>query len=637
MTAQTTAEKPTIKILLYTDDPNAISESDNLLGLSSMKERLEAHAPAFAKLSIKWVSRSSDRNHHADNKLDVVMSREEVETGAPFDEIWFFGLHQTNTEKFSLGVFRGGPASELDANEVDALRKWMNAEKGLGLGVLMTGDHNNPVPPNRILNTNGGCADTVEAPELLGLGRALGRCVPRAGALRKWDGPPSSRANDNLNTISSTGFQTDRVPQNLIHERFNPAGELDRNGGPHPLFFYQQGSFIDVFPDHRHEGELVIPDVLDHDVWPFGPNGQPRPTIVAFGTDRRTDKQIGLVSAYDGDLAGVGRIVADSSWHHYVNINLKGFPHPAPPDSNSDKIGQFYGNLAVWLAPVSKRRQMAQAMYWELADYTLLLEQVDDPLRTGITAYSLLERAASPCEIHELLHVFDKEQQAARRFPASENGWNTEEKLGSVLTCYHDAMKQAEHAVNGSVSYSPADISTKAFRRAMAAPGNEPPPRDEKRRTTMACGENQTEWTIEMKRDPKPNEPELRRTLVFCLNAQNGVVTGEVSDGAEGQFLSTVTGEQSPLENVEDFGDLNFMFMSLNFKWGAADMVLSGLTFKTPETSHFRGRFQATSLNGAPSNGTARALAGGAVEVRALDELINPGNGDTGTGTGQQT
>jgi len=134
MTAQTLAEKPTIKILLYTDDPNVISDGKNLLGLNSMIERLKAHAPVFADLSIKWVSRSSDPNHHADNKLNLVMCKEVEQTGEPFDEIWFFGLHQANTKRFSLGVFRGGPDSELSADEIDELNNWMKVEGGSGGG-----------------------------------------------------------------------------------------------------------------------------------------------------------------------------------------------------------------------------------------------------------------------------------------------------------------------------------------------------------------------------------------------------------------------------------------------------------------------------------------------------------------------
>ena len=577
MTAQIVAKRPTIKILLYTDDPNVISQGTNLLGLSSMIDRLKAHPPAFADLSVKWVSRSSDSQHHADNKLNVVMAREIEETNEPFDEIWFFGLHQANTERFSLGVFRGGPESELDAQEVEALEKWMKIENGSGGGgVLMTGDHNNPAPPNLLQSTNGRVAQTVETPELLGLGRALGCWVPRAGALRKWEGPPSSQSDQNLSTLASTEFQTDRVPQGLIHERVNDAGEPDPQGQPHPLFFYQPRTFINVFPDHRHEGKLVIPDLSNEDVWPTGPTGQPKPCVVASGTDARDGKRINLVTAYDGDRAGVGRIVADSSWHHYVNMNLMGFPHPAPANSNSDKIGQFYGNLAVWLAPKHKRRQMAQAMYLELGDFTQLMEPQSESIQTGEVAYSLLERAASACEVHELLRAFESEQPASSVEKPVKSVGAKKQALGALLGAYHRERVRAERATDAGELANPADIFMRALRGGQNGNG-----------TSTGSGPGQTrvsgvpemqgkrEWTIDLVRESRLNQPAFRAILVFNLNAENGIITGTVSEGIEGTLLSTVTGTYQPLSGI------SYWFMTLDFKWGDTDVMVSGVTYES--------------------------------------------------------
>src|SRR5215217_3174231 len=122
MTAQLSASVPTIKILFYTDDPQvALSERPGeFLGIGSMDQRLHAHAPAFARLETTLVNRNSVA--HADNKLDAVLDRER------FDEIWFFGIHQANIGRFSVGAFRGGPNSELDANEIAALERWMSAK-----------------------------------------------------------------------------------------------------------------------------------------------------------------------------------------------------------------------------------------------------------------------------------------------------------------------------------------------------------------------------------------------------------------------------------------------------------------------------------------------------------------------------
>lgn len=632
MTVQLLAAKPTIKILLYTDDPTTITDGNNLLGLGSMIERLKAHAPQFANLSIKWASRNSDQNNHADNKLDLLMSKEIKETGAPFDEIWFFGLHQANTDRFSLGVCRGGPESELSPDEIEALDKWMKVDGGSGGGVLMTGDHNNPVPPNWLPNKNGRCPDTVNKPELFGLGRAIGRCVPRAGELRKWDGSPSSRGDDSLNTLASAGFQSDRVPQQLSHELVNVDGEPDPHGEPHPLFFYRPGRFVDIFPDHRHEGALANPDLTNTAVWPVGPTGQPKPCVVARGTNRRTGEKISLVTAYDGDRAGVGRIVADSSWHHYLNLNLKGFPHPAPPKSDSDKLGQYYGNLALWLAPLPKRRQMAQAMLWELANFTLLLEQREAPLQTGEIAYSILSRSTSPCEIHELLRASGQMQFVQRGSSDSgmENLTNTEkEALGSVIDSYQKALIRAEQESVPMKSFDLENVSQELPRANVATaaasssagidPSNGSANLREKSSAATSTTENK-EWTIDIKRDAPAGEPQFTATLVFSLDIQDGVVTGQVWNGIDREFLSAVSG------TCKQLPDLNQSIVALEFQWGSVNMTLRGTMVET-DTVTFTGRYTASALTTLPTPPSRTDPP----------YRMAPGDGDTGSGTGQQT
>ena len=473
MSEQLSAGRPKIKILLYTDDPqvSTTNKFGEFLGLGSMIERLNEHAPAFADLEIKWESRSSDNSHHADNKINDVLKREAENTGQPFDEIWFFGLHQANTEKFSLGAFRGGPNSELDLEEVKELEKWMGTKDGApGGGVLITGDHANASPPKLIATPGSPCGDTSASASYLGLGRAIGRCVPRAGLLRRWEGPPTHRAQDSYNTIGISGFQMDRTPQKLHLRNVNLDGDPDNNGQPHPLFFFAPGQFIDSFPDHAHEGAVVIPPLGE--AWPTGPKGQTKPHVVALGIDPRNDQTLNIIATYNGDLAGVGRIVADSTWHHYMNLNLSGFPHPAPKGSVSDQIGQFYANLAIWLAPRNKRIQMARAMCWQLAQYTLLLEEQGDPESIGNIANFVLHKAASPCEINELLQVLPPLESGG--LPAATEADDSDQPsrelfLGVVLDAYHQTMIQSETeeplAADESVPNTVDKLVEVAFRR----------------------------------------------------------------------------------------------------------------------------------------------------------------------------
>src|ERR1051326_4669149 len=191
-------ERPTIKILLYTDAPfDVVKEPVGDFGLGRMIALLKAHAPAFADLCVKWESRYPRGSTHADNKIHVLLRREQEETGQPFDQIWFFGLHQVNKKNFDPRLGGGGPESELDADEVKALRAWM----GQGGGVLMTGDHANLRPEDALEpDPNPPCPYRFGNPPFAGLGRALGRCVQRAGEMRDWDGPPTAREEDSNDT-----------------------------------------------------------------------------------------------------------------------------------------------------------------------------------------------------------------------------------------------------------------------------------------------------------------------------------------------------------------------------------------------------------------------------------------------------
>jgi hypothetical protein len=111
----------------------------------------------------------------------------------------------------------------------------------------------------------------------------------------------------------------------------------------------------------------------------------------------------------------VGRIVSDSSFHHYLNINLRNFPSPSPIGSAADQIGQYYGNLAMWLCPRTIRQQMAHAMVGSLAIHPSILEEFGNPpLTVGTAAYSLIANLASPCEIHELLQSIMPEKLLSR-------------------------------------------------------------------------------------------------------------------------------------------------------------------------------------------------------------------------------
>lgn len=404
--------RPTVRILFYTDSPLVSLDDAQDFGVSHLRNLITGRNTFYVDFQIDLLNRHS--TGHAANKLTSALLRR-------YDQVWFFGVLMCNVP--------GAPDNELTNTEVTALSNWM----GQG-GVLITGDHANPKPAGAAAGLDG----------LLNLGRAIGHRVPRAGLLRKWEGPPgadvagshNTQEPDGVNSLDNLTLQDDAIPQRLILKQYPLHGGFPfwfRRSRPHPLFCGRSGP-IRVFPDHMHEGQLLIPSSFSAGTWPTGPTTQPLPEIIARGTDKRTGDVYGVTTAYDGSVAGVGRIVADATWHHYFNVNLRGFPAGATLDSISD----FYVNLAVWLSPAPKRDAMRCHLWWWLALHPAVYMVAHNPVYVlGETAYNVLGRVANQCRISEFIlppHLF--EQVVPGRFP-----WPPEELLlGGIIKQYHEAV-----------------------------------------------------------------------------------------------------------------------------------------------------------------------------------------------------
>jgi hypothetical protein len=291
-----------------------------------------------------------------------------------FDQVWLFGA-ESNAINQNLA-----PA------EVQALAHFMNA----GGGVFATGDHAN-------------------------LGAALSGAVPRVRSMRKWYYPGAGPLGEppSPDPLSADRFDTTRP---------NPPGQFPFDNQsdvvpmvitptywpyifwryPHPLLCGRQG-VIDVMPDHMHEGEVLTPTGADPaSGWTGTPvpgglgttvnvngemiveypalNGhQEAPVIVAQAdvigghttpsTEGHTGSSIptnarrfACIGAYDGFRSGVGRVVVDSTWHHFFDLNIVGDPTaPAPKNQgfNATVAGQdvlarienYFVNIATWLTP----------------------------------------------------------------------------------------------------------------------------------------------------------------------------------------------------------------------------------------------------------------------------------------------
>jgi hypothetical protein len=73
----------------------------------------------------------------------------------------------------------------------------------------------------------------------------------------------------------------------------------------------------------------------------------------------------GILGGYDGHQVNIGRVVVDSTWHHWLNINLNGidsgsinnvsqgglYDSSNNPTPEYQEIQQYFQNIAAWLEP----------------------------------------------------------------------------------------------------------------------------------------------------------------------------------------------------------------------------------------------------------------------------------------------
>ncbi len=437
----------TVKVLIVTDGNLDFGEGD--FGLSTFVRVLKNEAPSRVKfdLTLAHINNVSDakmliaepgianriKSFRFDNAAHF--------TADLYDQVWLFGIDTS----YPTAAGRG---PSLAAAEVSAIHAHMQR----GGGVFATGDHGF-------------------------LGQALCSALPRVRGMRYWGDFPSS--SNNLNQVSMTGpmrndsnqeghdagtsfsDQSDDIPQPLDLLLYSSyAGFLRNARYPHPLMCGRMGR-IDVFPDHPHEGECRVPpdvslsfggaaeyppDGSGHQIVPelvasgrvragnttrsTGPNGMKSPTVA---------QSFGVVSAYDGHRAGgKGRVVCDSTWHHFINVNLIGvlegggfdeFANTGEDTSKHDgflsspaglaalsKIKNYYTNIGVWISPPARHECFRRFIWWEvifsdrlieatLTSPDIALERIPSStlMQIGIHARDVFAHRAGQCQTLEWL------------------------------------------------------------------------------------------------------------------------------------------------------------------------------------------------------------------------------------------
>ena len=443
-----------IRILIYTDHLRIVDKKGVPKGVTDLITFIQHKAKELVEVEITAINR-----HVSLITKNVSQGANKLSWGlvSGFDEIWIFGTRQLN--RTADEPAKAEPYNELDEHEIAVLESWMNA----GGGLMFTGDHSEPNPTIEHRH----CAEPGHL-TFINLGAALGSSIPRAKDLRVWKGPPTycpTPPRDNVNTqekgkcfgnLDTSCHQYDDLPQVLL-----PISP------PHKLFLYRNADNVEVpitvLPDHMHEGKVLVPLALDNS-WP---KDSLFPVIAARGVDKRKfpngeTREYDLVVAYDGHPHQVGRIVADSSFHHFINVNLQSIQGRTCcgtpiPDTHLDQIAHYFMNLVLWLAPKSKREAIKSELWFRLAKHADVLEARGSGIRgLGQAARSVASMEWGDSNLHQLLTQSDGDKVLSSfdrllsmAFPADYLSSETEDVncddfLGTAIAVYHHVFEQEQ-------------------------------------------------------------------------------------------------------------------------------------------------------------------------------------------------
>ncbi len=243
----------------------------------------------------------------------------------------------------------------------------------------------------------------------------------------------------NPQTQNPDRLEGDRFAQPIEVVRWRvSASDLVRPTLPHSVLATPTGA-IETFPDHMHEGDVIADDqvqldnpldIADYDrpeyplvsitINPGGaaalavnnPRSRPRPHVAAYGRTTNpsppvtqvvlalaaevpgisvpwlTTKQFALIGTYDGDSAGIGRVVVESTWHHWFSYNLHGFVEDGP-DAQYGLMQTYYRNVAIWLATPAQRQSMLASVLWE----AVVSDSMAFPLAPPLSVWAMGEKA----------------------------------------------------------------------------------------------------------------------------------------------------------------------------------------------------------------------------------------------------
>ncbi len=492
----------TVKILMLVDD--GISFNQFYFGLSEVLDTLRNNPEWWVNFDITRAHRQTDPNPpvagspaeplyapHYEN-FKFTQSGFDIND---YDQVWFYGFNLSQSTS-------GANPPALTDPELEILFRWMDA----GGGVFATGDHAQ-------------------------LGASLCARIPRVRNMRKWlAGVPSPVGADRHDTLvkghdyaATPGVdesaqytfddESDDVPMKIrlrwymhhhchggIHHHYHHwHWHYFLRRSPHPVLCGKDGP-ITILPDHPHEGEVVVPaDLTDNPTFgaytaPEYPDygGNPlAPEIIAWARvqddhgpapfnfkGEANGKEFGAIGAYNGHCVDVGRVVVDSTWHHWFDVNLtgrmffntdnpgnvttgdprklNGFNDTPQGQQALDRIRNYFRNVAIWLSPKAKLRCMVWRACWNaLFRYPLHADlNVHMPIWViGHHAIDVLGKYAGQCNVLLWWPIVFERLPLERlldpdnlKVPVESVGMVDEFLMGGVLKAMLEAKESGKYA-----------------------------------------------------------------------------------------------------------------------------------------------------------------------------------------------
>ena len=425
----------TIRILIVIDghasSMHNASFSPSAYGLSHLLECLAADADDSVHLDVTRAHRQSDpaaAAAQAEAPGNPGPSRPHFENFRfdqpgldidDFDEVWLFGI------RAGLEDSQG-----LSDQELEILARWMDR----GGGVFATGGRDD-------------------------MGAALSGRVPRVRNMRRW-GPAPHRA-DNILFLKPASkapraaapapdpreTRAYMVPKRYAQVSWPPFAAAQ---APHPILCSRQGA-IESLPVHARQNE-ALEEVDRTSAFSFGayrsqpefPGASgdgPRPEVIAWAAGlggpgigsadpHRSLGPFGCVGAYDGHTAlspatgtAIGRVVVDSSWHHWFDsyhgrAGSRAMPEGpgglGRPDTDPDgppheaDLRDYYRNIALWLAPPAVQRAMLLQVVWNAVARSPLVEDLNlrqSIWHLGARTRDALGTTVNLCLLRDWLHA----------------------------------------------------------------------------------------------------------------------------------------------------------------------------------------------------------------------------------------